>query len=369
VSRRPAVFATGVDWVQLIWRRASAGRHIVEVGAGSWTFTADGQSTAGGYVHGLEPGTHYDVVVNGRAVATVQTLARPPGRLLARVATISDLHIGELAFGFLPRMRTQPKVHGDPAHAHPMWTLRAAMEEISAWAPDLLVVKGDLGHRNVPREYDLLASELLRPQLPLLVTGGNHDGGNQHRCEAATELARHGIEMAGAVQVRDVGGARIVLADTVVDGAHGGTIAREHHGVLSAVRGHPGPCLVALHHQLMTMPVPYYLPVGIPRREGRRFLDELAGAHPGALVTSGHTHRNRVRRHGPLVVTEVGSPKDHPGVWGAYELYEGGIVQTVRRIIDPRTLAWSERCGGAMGTVWGKWSPGRLTDRCVVQLR
>ena len=69
----------------------------------------------------------------------------------------------------------------------------------------------------------------------------------------------------------------------------------------------------------------------------------MGGANPATLVTTGHTHRHRRRRHGPVVVTEVGSVKDHPGTWAGYLVYEGGIVQTVRRIMDPTALAWTER--------------------------
>ena len=46
------------------------------------------------------------------------------------------------------------------------------------------------------------------------------------------------------------------------------------------------------------------------------------------------------------MVTEVGSVKDHPGTWAGYLVYEGGIVQTVRRIMDPTALAWTERDAG-----------------------
>lgn len=377
MSHQPTVFAVGTEWVQLFWRHVAPGDHTVQLvptsgsGAaseGSTRVTGDGSGRRAACVgvDGLEAGVRYDIVVDGRRSGHVSTLAPPPGRLLARVATISDLHVGELAFGFLPRLRTQPKDGGDPADAHPMWCLRAAIDEIIAWAPDLLVVKGDLGHRNVPAEYDLVAPELLRGGLPLLVTVGNHDGGNHHRCDTVTELAARGVAIDGPVQVRDVGRARVVLVDTVVDGAHGGTTDRHLDEVLAAVGDHRGPCLVALHHQIMTTRVPYYLPVGIPKEEGRRFLDALGAAQPRSLVTSGHTHRNRARRHGPLVVTEVGAPKDHPGVWATYELYEGGIVQTVRRIAEPRALDWSERAGTTVGNLWGQWSPGRRSHRCLV---
>lgn len=379
MRNQPTVFAVGTDWVQLFWRHVLPGEHAVQLvpAERSWRDVPalpehrllgdrERRRAACLTIDGLDAGVRYDVVVDGRRAGTARTLTPPRGRLLGRVATISDLHIGELAFGFLPRLRTQPKVGGDPSDAHPMWCLRAAIDEIAAWAPELLVVKGDLGHRNVPSEYELVAPELLRAGLPLLVTVGNHDGGNHHRCDTIAELAARGIDIDGAVQVRDLGGARVVLADTVVDGAHGGTTDRHLDEVLAAVRGYAGPCLVALHHQFMTTRLPYYLPVGIPKAEGRRFLDALAAAQPRALVTSGHTHRNRSRRHGSLVVTEVGAPKDHPGVWATYELYEGGIVQTVRRIAEQRALDWSERAGTTVGNLWGQWSPGRLSHRCLV---
>jgi hypothetical protein len=96
-----------------------------------------------------------------------------------------------------------------------------------------------------------------------------------------------------------------------------------------------------------------------------RFLDALAEAQPATVVTGGHTHRHRARRHGPLLVTEVGSPKDFPGTWAGYLVYEGGIVQIVRRVSAPEAIRWTERTAGALFGAWGRWSPGQLTDRCI----
>ncbi|MEZ5255898.1 MAG: metallophosphoesterase [Ilumatobacteraceae bacterium] len=44
--------------------------------------------------------------------------------------------------------------------AHPIWCLEAAADEVEQWAPDLLVVKGDLAHNNLPGEYDAVAKVL-----------------------------------------------------------------------------------------------------------------------------------------------------------------------------------------------------------------
>jgi hypothetical protein len=90
----------------------------------------------------------------------------------------------------------------------------------------------------------------------------------------------------------------------------------------------------------------------------------VAAANPATLVTAGHTHRNRRRRHGPIPITEVGSPKDYPGVWAGYAIHEGGIRQIVRRTADPHVLAWTERTGDTVMGQWRRWSPGSLDDRC-----
>ena len=82
-------------------------------------------------------------------------------------------------------------------------------------------------------------------------------------------------------------------------------------------------------------------------------------------MSSGHTHRNRIRRHRTAVLTEVGSPKDHPGVWAGYELGSDGVRQTTRRISRSDCISWTERTRAIVGGVWGRWSPGLLQDRCI----
>jgi hypothetical protein len=66
-----------------------------------------------------------------------------------------------------------------------------------------------------------------------------------------------------------------------------------------------------------------------------------------------------------LLVSEVGSTKDFPGVWGGYAVHEGGIVQTVRRTLAPDAMEWTEYTRRAVGGFWGVWAFGSLSDRCV----
>jgi hypothetical protein len=169
-----------------------------------------------------------------------------------------------------------------------------------------------------------------------------------------------------SVQIRDVPGLRIVLVDTSVPGHRHGEITPHVDEIADAVRDAPGPAFVALHHQLMTTPVPTYIPVGIDRDQSRAFLDRLVAANPAVFVTSGHTHRHRRRRHGSAVITEVGSPKDYPGTWAGYVVHEGGIRQVVRRVARPDVLRWTDRSSAAAFGLWGRWSPGTLDDRCFV---
>ncbi len=128
------------------------------------------------------------------------------------------------------------------------------------------------------------------------------------------------------------------------------------------------PVFVAVHHQLLTLPVPHHPPPGIPAVQSRRFLDRLQAANPAAFVTSGHTHRHRRRTHGTVVLTEVGSPKDFPGTWAGYVVHEGGIRQVVRRVAAPDILAWTDRTAAAALGAWGRWSPGTLDARCFTHV-
>ena len=80
-------------------------------------------------------------------------------------------------------------------------------------------------------------------------------------------------------------------------------------------------------------------------------------------MASGHTHRHATRRHRHVVITETGSPKDHPGTWTGYVVYEGGLRQVVRRVGRGDAITWTEHTRRAAGGAWGYWSPGRLDHR------
>src|ERR1019366_8847064 len=104
----------------------------------------------------------------------------------------------------------------------------------------------------------------------------------------------------------------------------------------------------ALHHPPELHRFPTVYPPGVPFGESRQLLEALVTYKPSAFVTCGHRHRNRRYRYGPIVVSEVGATKDYPGVWAGYKIYDGGLVQSVRRISRPDVISWTEATRRAM---------------------
>jgi predicted phosphodiesterase len=271
---------------------------------------------------------------------------------------VSDLHIGETGFGRAPRLH----LSHEPAQSHPVVCMQAALPELQTWGAEGLIVKGDISHDSRAAEYDLAGRLLSTFEGPIHVIRGNHDGGN-HRHEApGPALARHGLRVPTGTTMARLAGLPVVFGDTVHPGREHGFAPPVDDPIFELV-GQDGPVMVVLHHQLMTTRFPYYLPAGVYQPYAGRFLDGIADRNPAVLVTTGHTHRHRRRAHRSIVVTEVGSVKDYPGTWGGYLVYEGGIVQTVRRIMAPAALAWTEATRRNAFGAWGRWSPGRLTDR------
>jgi 3',5'-cyclic AMP phosphodiesterase CpdA len=336
------VFAVEPDAVQVTWRRDSEGRPGVRL------FT------------GLEPSTRHRLHVDELGVdVEATTSAPPPGEELFRFATISDTHIGCTYFGFLGRM------HEPPApEPHAVRCLRAAVRGALAWGARLIVVKGDITHRSGLEEWTAVGQELSGLPVPVAVVPGNHDVHDRRTVDPQPGLAGHGLHLVHGVEVMDVPGARLVLADTAIPSANRGRIAGLQAEITRRCARAAGAVVIALHHHIEHHALPTYLPRGIPAAEGGAFLAAVAAANPRAFVTTGHSHRYRLHRRDPVPWSEVGSTKDFPGGWAGYVVHEGGIRQVVRRVSDPTVLPWLEHTRRAALGAWQHWSPGRLDDRC-----
>ena len=318
-------------------------------------------------VSGLEPGTDYEVCASApglprRRVAQLRTLPPPPGRLLAKVATLSDCHIGAGHFGALGTIedRTPLPPGWGP---HPLRCAGAALDEAVAWGADLVVVKGDLTADSEPAEFREAGRLLATSAVPVVACLGNHD--DRHRVAGAAILADYGVSAYSSPAVRDLPGVRVVLGHTPHPRLRRGYLSAAQSRQLAALAGESaGGALVFLHHQLELSRWRRAYPPGVATAQSRSLVAALAAAQPHSLVSGGHTHRCRRYQWGPVTITEVGSTKDYPGVWGGYAVHEGGVRQVVRRVARPSAMVWTETGAAALGGLWGRWAPGALGDRC-----
>lgn len=324
-----------------------------------------GPTGPGGVVlAGLEPGREYPLTwtpAGGSSISlgTVRTLRPPGGEALARFATISDLHIGERAFGVVNGIRDVGPVDRVP---YPVRAARAALAEARDWGAGTVVAKGDVTDQARPAQFAAVAELLVGSGMRPFVQLGNHDC--RHRVDAASHLGDVPVAGGGRPVVIDLPGVRVVLGDSPSPADRRGHLDDDQiQRIEAAVRDSPHPAVVSLHHPPERWPVPTSYPPGILHGDSRRLVGALAAAG-AALVIAGHTHRNRTYLIGRLTVAEVGSTKDYPGGWAGYSVHEGGIRQVVRRTMAPDVIAWTEATAQAAGGLWGRWSPGRTRDRC-----
>jgi len=319
----------------------------------------------------LRPATTYDVELTHertRRRLSVRTLDAPPGAELARIATISDLHIGATTHGLSGTMFDRSR-HAEPP---PVRCARGAITAASRWGAEVLVGKGDLTEHGWAEEWQTLGQLLATHAGTMHCLGvpGNHDRTRVRDVTAEAGLIHAGFASAG-LQVRDVEGARIIAFDSAEDGRAWGAVHRHGDDVLDAAADAARAgraALVFLHHPLERTPARNRFPRGVRYADGQRFARALTGANPRVLLSAGHTHRNRRRAVGSLVHTEVGSTKDWPGVWAGYAVHEGGIRQVVRRIADPDVMPWIDYTRWAAGGLWWPYSPGRLGQRCFTHI-
>jgi Icc protein len=372
------IFAVEDTSVELCWSSLPSRQTEIEVGTQSfhvdatpppwyrrrlWRPVRGGAGGPGGVVvDGLEPDTTYQVRVGGRAAGSVRTMPAPPGRLLCKFATISDCHIGERRLGLL-RLMHDPRPRPAGLDPYPVRSARAAVEEAQAWGAELIIAKGDLT-REAEEDEAVAAAEVLRSsKVPVYALLGNHDV--QGPADVGAILSSRAIHFSQDVHSVDRPGVRLIFGHSPVSGRRSGRLASNHARDLVELAGRAdGPVVVALHHPPRRRPVPTYYPPSIGWRDSSRLMEGLAAANRSSLVLAGHTHRNRRYQVLGIDVAEVGSTKDFPGQWAGYAVYEGGIRQVVRRMVDPLVLPWTEMTRRALGGIWGWWSPGKLSDRC-----
>lgn len=305
---------------------------------------------------GLQPGS--EQVFEEMAF---RTLDRPRGELLATVATVNDLHFGEIECGRLTGLELGPILSSPPgAPPYPQMMNEAAVAEIRAVNPDLVVAKGDLTSAARPEEYAAFEA-CYRAALGerLVITRGNHDhpaAGAAFACPPAFRVELPGVTVA--------------VLDTTSPGVGGGRLSPEQLEWLDEVGASAGtPVLVFGHHPCWEEGADDWIDrASALDSEASAGLVEVVARRP-ALVGyfAGHTHRNRVRRFaatGKVPFVEVACTKDFPGAWAEYRVYEGGVLQVLHRISSEEALEWSERCRELFAGLYPSYAFGRLEDRC-----
>jgi hypothetical protein len=359
----PTVWAVEDTSVQICWGDLPAGPVTARAGT-AFATTDHGGGPGALDLDGLLPNRPVDIDLRwpgGGATLRTRTVPSPPGRLLTRLATISDMHLGARVWGAL---RTMTDDSGHPV-PHPYRCASAAIAEARAWGASFLIIKGDTVHHECDDHFAQLGRLVdEHPDLPMLLLPGNHDvDGRPGRIPAS--VGSRALPFIRSVDHVDLPGVRVVGADTTIAGRGTGTVERTDRLVGELAGEADRAVFVAIHQQLQPTRLPRSWPVGIPAPESTRFIERLDAVDPPVTISSGHTHRNRSRIDGTTLVTEVASTKDWPGVWAGYAVHEGGIRQVVRRIADPAAMAWTEYSRGALLGLWGRWSPGPLGQRCL----
>ncbi len=289
----------------------------------------------------------------------VRTLPRR-GELLARVATVNDVHFGETVCGHVDGHDDVETFSVEPgATPYPEVMNAGAVADISSLGPDAVVVKGDLTSNGTVDEYerflDVYGSAFGDR---LLHVRGNHE-------------SYHGLDVANLpTQERTLDGVVLAVLDTSRTATVNGRVSPEQLDWLDELGARADrPVLVFGHH-------PVWDP-SVEERTDRCFgivpdqseaLAAVFGRRPMlAGYFAGHTHRNSVVAlpEAPGVpFAEVACVKDYPGSWAEYRVYEDLVLQVHRRITAPDALAWSERCRGMFAGAYPAYARGRSSDRC-----
>jgi 3',5'-cyclic AMP phosphodiesterase CpdA len=309
---------------------------------------------------GLEADTEYSF--HGVAL---RTLPRPPGERLSTFATVNDVHFGEIECGHIEGIEIGPVLTSGPGEPpYPEVMNQAAVTEIMALNPDVVVAKGDLTTFGTLAEFHAFLDcyggafgERLR------YVRGNHDSAKGE--EFATD----------APQRVDLPGVTLAILDTVIPGLASGQVSGPQlewlDDLAAEAQAEAKPVLVFGHHHPW-MPgshtrEPGYF--GINPDDSEKLVALVARRPAITGYFAGHTHRNRVRvfaETGAVPWVEVACVKDYPGAWAEYRVYEGGVVQVHRRISSPEALRWTNATRAMFAGFYPQYAFGRLEDRCFV---
>jgi len=179
--------------------------------------------------------------------------------------------------------------------------LRRCIDHLAALPkrPDLLLLSGDLAEHGAAAEYAALRGLLRTLDLPWLALPGNHD----RREPLRAALGRGGSGTLHAEH--DLGGLRLFLLDTLVEGKDGGDLDEVQLDWLAQRLGiEPArPALIVLHHPPVASGSAEMDRIALAPHATRRLGDIVAACPAVQALLCGHLHRMLMTRwHGAALV-------------------------------------------------------------------
>lgn len=207
------------------------------------------------------------------------------------IAQITDLHITDA--------RSGENMHRNDVR------LRQVLASVHALSPRpaALILSGDLVDKGAPEEYRRLRELLADCELPIYMAVGNHD--SRQPLLDAFEGPRARRDEDGFVQYAvDLGGLRLVVADTLEEGRSGGAFCERRAAWLGrTLDAEPvAPTVLVLHHPPVVSGIQWMDPQ--PREDWiERLATVLEGRSQVQAVVCGHLHRAFHRRFAGQMVS------------------------------------------------------------------
>lgn len=189
--------------------------------------------------------------------------------------------------------------------------LTLALEQARRFAPDLIILSGDLVNDAESAQYEHLADLLAGTDLTLLLVAGNHDDRDAVRAIASTTdgavtplPSLHG-ELEYNIVLPE-GGPRFLVVDTVRSDSHSGLLTAERLEALDQQLSTDEPTVVVQHHPPFISGIDFMDHYGL--EGGERELEVIARHRNVLAVLTGHLHRHAVHiRSGVTVITSPSS--------------------------------------------------------------
>jgi 3',5'-cyclic AMP phosphodiesterase CpdA len=197
-----------------------------------------------------------------------------------------------------PHLRPSGTLYQDVVDSNAMFD--AAVQQVNALRPDLVLLSGDLVDKGTPEEYAYARASLSALRPPLLAIPGNHDDRDRFRACFSHHPASGPLHFAKG----DLGPVRIIGLDVTVPGAHHGAIDAQACQWLEATLDQEPdrPTILMMHQPPFESGIPYIDKYNC--KNGEALSAVLRRYANIERVVCGHIHRSmQIRVGGTMAVT------------------------------------------------------------------